>query len=540
VAFAQTGHKSRWGGWPLVIIIAALCACNLTGPAQTLTPSQTPTATASQTATATITFTPTQTPTASATFTPSRTPSITATASRTLTPTSSFTPSLTPTLTNTPYPTAPPLPKVGLAADQFARVTFPAEVVAGIGQRWLSYISTNQTEATLAPGTPVGTTNEQQVSIVSANGNATYTVFTMPASTGQRVYWSPNGAYLAYFLDEGAARGLYMLDLRAGISLRMFALDNLNPRGLISAPAWSPDSTSLLITLPTAYDVDLFSINPDGSNFRSLTNSLGFDFWGVWSPDSRYLAFVSDREVCPTWEPGAPNSCFNADAPTPDGGNLFIYDIATSQTRKLADLWVTEPPLWIDRNTLSAVGGTRNDRAAGSTLWRVGLAGNLTPITDANPNGVRVLRAQWSPDGGAVIYQEIGAESAIVLRDSVGTELGRAPQLAFPRFAFSAAWSPNSQRIMIGGSNSQCPYGLVVLSAPFRFPNQPPDSSLGACDPLWSPEGDAVAYTGVRVGSGSDGRYDIFLSNAGGTGTRNLTGRLTGQVVLLGWVGETN
>ncbi len=90
-------------------------------------------------------------------------------------------------------------------------------------------------------------------------------IVDLPVSTGNRIYWSPDGNKLAYFLepillDDGTrAGGLYLLNLSVGISLRLFNIPSLNPRGIPDhQPVWSPDSTQLAVALPTAYDVDIF------------------------------------------------------------------------------------------------------------------------------------------------------------------------------------------------------------------------------------------------------------------------------------------
>ena len=43
-------------------------------------------------------------------------------------------------------------------------------------------------------------------------------------------------------------------------------------------------------------DSEIFTMNPDGSNVRQLTNNDNFDGFPTWSPDGKKIYFVSDRD----------------------------------------------------------------------------------------------------------------------------------------------------------------------------------------------------------------------------------------------------
>ncbi|MEP7285991.1 MAG: hypothetical protein ABI947_09505 [Chloroflexota bacterium] len=441
-----------------------------------------------------------------------------------------------PAQSNQIYPTVEALPTVGLAGDKFTRVTISDAVLAGIGKTWLSFINVNDKPTTITPGTPTPANQIETVYIAAPSGGTPIKVIDLPATTGQQVFWSPNGAYLAYFVPTGSGVGLYILDLKIGLSLRLFELEDLSPRGIPSLPTWSPDSAELTISLATDYDVDIYSINVDGTNFRNLTSTPAFDFWPTWSPDGQYLAFVSDRAQCPTWIPNEPGSCYRPDFPTPDGGNLYVMEAQSGQVRKLSDEWVTAPPHWISASRLSFTAGKRGDSTAGSALWWVDLRGGPAHrISDDTP-GLLITRDSWSADGRRVVYQEADAETRIVIRDDAGTEIARSTQLNFPRVAFAASWSPDGKRLVMGGRNAQCPYGMLLTDDTFKV-IKTSSPNPGVCDPSWSPDGRYIAFNGVtQTASGTDGRFDVYLAEASGVGGRNLTGRLGGQIRLLGWV----
>src|SRR5215213_3933465 len=60
-------------------------------------------------------------------------------------------------------------------------------------------------------------------------------------------------------------------------------------------PQWSPDSRKVLFESARTRDVDLWTVNWDGSGLKEVTFSLGRDGDGAWSPDGRRIAFEADR-----------------------------------------------------------------------------------------------------------------------------------------------------------------------------------------------------------------------------------------------------
>jgi len=110
-------------------------------------------------------------------------------------------------------------------------------------------------------------------------------------------------------------------------------------------PHWSPDGQRIAFSAPTEDDPtpegcygpgEVFVINADGSELTRVTNDLGPDRIGGWSPDGQYLTWVSVNETqvwvgkCDGTEaqaitgPGFPLS--NGDMPSwsPDGSRIAV------------------------------------------------------------------------------------------------------------------------------------------------------------------------------------------------------------------------
>ena len=507
----------------LVLLLLTNTACQvLSAPTPTATPTSTPTATA--------TFTPTPTITATATTTPTATPSPTPTHTATVT----ATPSITPTASITPHPVA------NFVYDNWTIVEIPDNIKDGIANPLVAFINQNDRDGIGDVRTPQPATNIETLYFASAsNPGARTPILQLPAATDDQVYIARNGAGIAYFQidDSPAVSGLYILDITVGISGRVLPLTSLIQRGIFSTPAWSPDGSQIAMAVETGYALDIFSISRDGATTVNLTNSDANEIWPAWSPDGRFLLFVSDRVRCPSWVPGDPGACDALlDAPS-TGGNLFIQDLQTGESRQLSEEWLTEPPRWLNQRQVVYTSGEPAFGDPERILW-------ITDVATAQERPVRLisgpanqvnLTEAWSPDGSRVLYQDAtGTTNDMVMMDSSGQLIGRSREFNFPRFGVTAVWSPDGSRVALGGVNGNCPYGSRVLDREFNLiaSGTPPPSM---CDPQWSPDGQQLAFTGVNPRI--DGRVDVYVANNNGFGSSNITGDLRGQIKLLGWLG---
>lgn len=508
-----------------VMIMAMLSACNFAVGNATPTP------------------TSTLTPTATVTPTVTRTPTVTPSPTITLTPTRTLTPTITPTPTTTPTPSATPYPAVAFANDQWKPVDIPAQVRDGLDGSWFAIVSANErTGGASNPNTPVPEFEEETLYLINPASGERVEIVDLPASAADRVFWSPDGRKLLYFLeptllaDNTLASGLYLLNLDLGISLRLFDMPSLNPRGIPDhRPIWSPDGSQVAIALPTLYDVDIFVVSADGSLFQNVTAHGAYDFWPTWSPDGRRLAFVSDRDQCPTWAPGELDSCSTIDSTPPTGGNLFVMEVDTGTVRQVADMRLDGPPRWVSNLQIAFTTGLSDPLSAESSVWLANIqSGTVRNITGLD--GSLNLGAAWSPGGLQVLYHQASEPVSLVMRDATGNIIASTDRYLFLRFGFAADWSPGGEWVAFAGRNGQCPYGVIVARNTLEIVYA--GTTPRACDPSYSPDGRWLAYAGIQTRAGAaDGRLDLYIADANGYNARNLTGGLRGEVSLLRWVG---
>lgn len=540
--------RVRWIAW-IAIVLLSLSACNfaIQSPTPTLTPSPVPTVTTTPPATATPTASPTATPHPTATAIPTETPL----------------PSATPLPSLTPTPSATPYPVVGFANDQYRTLDVPDLITGGLPGPYFAVASVNErTGGTSNPETPQPAQEVSTIYLFDPASGQGVEILDLPARTDDRIYWAPDGKKLLYFSDpvllddDTRVGGLYLANLELGISLRLFNISSLNPRGIPDhVPVWSPDSSQFALALPTEYDVDIFVVSADGSISRNVTQHGAYDLWPAWSPDGSRLAFISDRNTCPTWAPGLPDSCSQLEpaaseddlssllgpdavsSVVPRSGNLFVLDMATDAVRQVSDLPIDGPPSWVSNLQIAFTIGAANALASETELWVAHISAGTTRRVAEDAPGLK-LGAAWATGGQRVIYHQVSESASIVLRDLTSDQVYTTDRFLFPRYGFSADWSPGGEWVAFGGRNTQCPYGLVVARNNLELFSV--GTSPFACDPTYSPDGAWLAYAGIQTRAGAaDGRLDLYVAQANGYGARNLTGRLRGEVRLLGWVGPS-
>jgi Tol biopolymer transport system component len=499
----------------LILMVAAACgALNSPTPTPTLTPTPQPT------------DTPTLTPL------PADTPTITQT------PTDTLTPSITPTITPMPTPSNTPAPTARFVSyDNSESLELPANFESLLSGQVVAFTNTNNRASSVGLRTPQPGTNVQTLYYAAASGGALVPIMDMAASTADQIFIAPTGDVFAYLRVDNnpAIGGLYIVDLEIGISGLVLSTDTFVQRGLVNPPTWSPDGRRLAIALATGYDIDIFTMQRDGLNIQNVTQNGSYDFWPSWSPDGRYLLFVSDREVCASWIPGEPETCDGTNRQPSSGGYVYLLELSTGTVTQISQEWVTEPPRWLSPRQVVYVSG---DPLFGDPERNIYVADIITHevrelALDANDDAIKLAEA-WAANGQFVLYQAAGTNNEIVLARIDGTEIARTSDLSFTRYGLWADWAPDSATIAIGGVNGQCPYGIILADLDLDFPvrGNPPPSM---CEPRFSPDGQYLAFTGVRPDI--DGRVDVYVAQSNGFGSRNLTATLRGQIDLLGWIG---
>ena len=486
--------------------------------------------------------TPTPSPTATSTLTPalSATPTSTATLTATVTPTATITPSPT----ETPLPTRTPPPAANLVFDNWRFIDLPDALRSGMSSPMVAFVSANNLQTIRTTATAQPFTGQQTLYFASPAG-AFSRIPALELASARRleVILAQRGNALAYIREDGGPReaGLYILNMELGLIARVLPGENpLTPRGIHTQPSFSPDGAQVALDAASGHALDIFVVQIDGSGSANITSSGSYDFWSSWSPDGERIAFVSDRAECPSWNPADGQACDATTQPVPSGGHIYIHDLASGSTERLSDVVTHEPPYWINERLLAFSSGDPFDLLNPQRrIWQADvLTGETRQTRLPNDSNISYLSEVWSPSGRRALVQLAGSENPLALLRADGALAAEDTELNFPRYGMTASWSPSGGRLAIGGSGGNCPYGARVKNSAFEtIASRDPPPTM--CDPQFSPDGEYIAFSGVkpRVTGNPDGRNDVYVASPNGFGAKSLTSDLKGQVRLIGWVG---
>jgi len=167
------------------------------------------------------------------------------------------------------------------------------------------------------------------------------------------------------------------------------------------APTWSPNGRLLAFTSqrPRINDPSqhIFSMSPDGHDFRQLTNGIG-DGNPDWADDGKRILFERNRDI------------YVMDA---DGSNVRPYFDNTTLPTGLRN--TSTFPAW----------APGSNRIAFISLGKLYVAGTEMSAPRVVPTGsVRVLYGAiaWSPDGSKILF---GAEDGMYVVQANGKGLDR-------------------------------------------------------------------------------------------------------------------
>ncbi|OGO37716.1 MAG: hypothetical protein A2147_00750 [Chloroflexi bacterium RBG_16_57_8] len=207
-------------------------------------------------------------------------------------------------------------------------------------------------------------------------------------------------------------------------------------------------------------DMEIFSIAPDGSDLRRLTDNSFFDLYPAWSPDGGHIAFLSMREK---------------------DLDIYVMGADGSDTRKLFDSGSHDADIdWAGDSIVFT---------SGFAIWRM-TADGTGAVRVTNPPG----RGEWG--------------EAKLPKGDYDPRLSRDGE----RIVFERLEDVNNPH---GG------YNMFTVRADGTGEARLTDSSYSQGLASWSHFGNRIAYVVAAIGV--EGKYDIYVVNSDGTDNRDIT-----------------
>ncbi len=185
--------------------------------------------------------------------------------------------------------------------------------------------------------------------------------------------FSPDGHYLAY-TDFSSGRS--KLTIKNLASKQSFTVAN---SGIGIDPAWRNNS-ELATTLSFEGDQEIYLINTQGKVLRRITKNDGIDLSPTFSPDGRYVAYVSERSGQP---------------------QIFTQAIESGAIKRVtfSGNYNTQPA-WSPTGDKLAF--TMRENSGALNIFVVNTDGSgLTRLTENSGNNES---PSWSPDGRMIVF----------------------------------------------------------------------------------------------------------------------------------------
>lgn len=204
--------------------------------------------------------------------------------------------------------------------------------------------------------------------------------------------------------------------------------------------AWSPDSTQIAFNAreTAGGDFEIYVINADGSNRRQLTQNDRGDYTPRWSPDGQTLLFSSNRD-------------------DPDGtdmnGNRELYTMRPdgSEQQRLTHFNArTAGPAWSPDGTRLAFA---SNKTGNMEIFVMDLDGaNLTQLTESNQEDGYPT---WSPDGTRIGYTSGTWDPYAWSLYAVNPDGTNRTRLTDQADSGPMTWSPDGRTILFASDRAE-------------------------------------------------------------------------------------
>ena len=210
---------------------------------------------------------------------------------------------------------------------------------------------------------------------------------------------------------------LFVSDRDWNSEIYVMDIDGNNPRNLTNNPktdinpSWSPDKQQIVFQRSSnakgggddddddaggkdkkeGGNNDIYVMDKEGKNLRQLTDHPSDDRHPTWSPDSKQIAFISDR----------------------DGGKasaIYVMDTVGNNLRRLTNdvkfTWIDSPDWSPDGKQIvfTSMVINKDAKEKSSEIYVINVDGKNPRQVAKNPKLTWTESPKWSPDGRQIIF----------------------------------------------------------------------------------------------------------------------------------------
>ncbi|MDR2697346.1 MAG: hypothetical protein LBB40_02600 [Holophagales bacterium] len=194
-------------------------------------------------------------------------------------------------------------------------------------------------------------------------------LYPLSDNVGFNVYtpvWSPDGSRIAFVRTDGKGNAdIMLLEVATDRTKRLTSMEGLN-----SEICWNPAGNRIAFISDRSGSPQIYLMDDDGTNVRSLSIGGSYNSSPAWSPDGSMIAFVSRFEdnfdlfvyklsdqtpyqintgftnsESPAWSPDSRQIIFSS---TREGRNrLYITDLSGNRVERALEQTGCQQPVWV-------------------------------------------------------------------------------------------------------------------------------------------------------------------------------------------------